>query len=238
MERAPGRPSPRKLRDASSTTAAPKALVEMTRNGATQCGRDVAKHDPGAAGADDPGRSDELGTRHGQRLASHHTGSPGGLHKRDGQDDVRGRCAQHGHDAKRQHQRGEGQQGVGRLLEDCVGESAVVAAHNAGKGARGGTQHDGEDADAQRYACAECDAAPDVATQVVGAQPVRCTRRVEDAFGVLRDRVVGREHGGEDGHRHEQQHDGAAGHPKRPRPDESYEPSTEAEFGNGVHGGC
>ena len=130
---------------------------------------------------------------------------------------------------KGEHQRRECKEGVGRLLQEGVGGAAVVAAHDAGQRTNRGAQQDREEAHAEGDSRPEGDAAPDVAAEVVGAQPVVGARRVEDAFGVLRDWVVGREDGGEEGHRREQEHDGGTRRAKGVLTGQAQEAAHDAE---------
>src|SRR6185312_5854586 len=170
-------------------------------DGLQDVGENVAEHKAEVSGSQRAGGLDEFTLLHRHDLRSHQAGVAHPAGDGEGEDEVLKSWAKEGNDGNRQQNPGECEEGVGDVdVDDGVcdaTEEAGCAAEDETENQRNGDDRDGN---GQRNPGAVDGAGEDVASELVGAEPVMGGRTHETGIEVELGGVVGGEPRGEEGH--------------------------------------
>ena len=163
-----------------------------------------------SGGADASRRLDERQVLQRQRVAANQTGEGRDAEDRHRNDDVGHAAAEDRHDPDREKDAGEGEQHVADAHDDALRPSFVVSGDEAQHRADDGADGNRDEAGGQRNPRAHHDAAEDVASERIDAEPVlQRGQRIEAVVVEEILRVVRDDPRREDRDDDEQQHENA-----------------------------
>ncbi len=203
-------------------------------DGRGHVGQDVAPEDGEVAAAQGLRGLDVAVLLRGQHGAAHDPRVAGNNHDGDGDHGVGRVRRQHGHDGQGEDETGNGLDRVHEPLEGEIEAPLEVAAGQPDEHAGHGPDSHREQPDPQRDAASVDDAAEDVAADVVGAEEMHAAGGGQADLGVGFQRIVGREHVGED-RGEDQQHDDGAGGGAEGLPSEYGPERRPVRHGRGPH---
>ena len=163
----------------------------------------MRRDDARMAAADRLGRLHVVVLLRRQHGAAHDARVAGNDHHGDGDHRVRRIRSQDRDDRQGQHQARDRLDGVHHALQDQIHPPLAIAADQADEHARRRPDADREQSHPQRDPAAVDDAAEDVAADVVGAERVIAAGRRQSNVGLRGQRVVRRQHVGEERGEHE-----------------------------------
>ncbi|ENN88224.1 hypothetical protein RHSP_82247 [Rhizobium freirei PRF 81] len=174
--------------------------------------RDMSHDDAPGGGACQAIGRDEIGATYGHRFGARQPGirRPGGeRYRKHGAFDARLQCC---HKGKRQHETGKGKEDVGQAHQRGIDHATEIAGDAADGEADRRDEHDDGNDHAEGDAAAIKQAGVDVATELIRAEPMSCTRACEPVCQILDSGIMRGEPRCENGKQDEQHDDRKADH--------------------------
>jgi hypothetical protein len=140
--------------------------------------------------AGEPSRLDETGIATDVHLGTGDAHIKRKIDDRSRDHDIGHGVAERGDDSHREDEQRKRHDGVGQPTDDPVRPAAVEAGGDAGEPAAGKDQRDRTDRNRHVETRGDDDAGEDIATQLIGAEPVTHRRRLQRSRGIARQRIV------------------------------------------------